>query len=83
MGDLFLPVLTEPFCDPALSLLHDINEVILGRTAMRQQEGSEGSLVTKGLCQQRKAGRACVRSVSDEGLQGQERAFPRQPAMST
>lgn len=64
MGDLFLPVLTELFCDPALSPLQDINEVILGRIAAREHEGCEGSLVTKGLCQQHKTFRACLQRVS-------------------
>lgn len=64
MDSLFLPILTKLFCDSGLSPLKDINEVILGQTAVREHEGYEGSLVTKGLCQQHKTFRARLQGVS-------------------
>lgn len=46
VDDLFLPEFSELFCDPGLSPLQDVSEVILGRTAVREHKDYEGSLVT-------------------------------------
>ena len=70
MGHLFLPILTELFCDPGLSPLgvwlspgKDIKEIISGQAAGTEHEGCEGPLVTHALSQRHKTYRACLQRV--------------------